>query len=318
MNVVKDYIAIARLDHWVKQIFVLPGIIVALIIFDVNFLHYIFPIILGLFCTSLIASANYVINEWLDADFDRHHPTKNIRPAVCGRVKAKGVYIFYTLLSLAGFSIAYFITFHFFILIIIFWLSGILYNVPPIRTKEKIYIDVLTESLNNPIRLLLGWTIISNNTIPPLSLLLTYWFGGAFLMATKRFSEYRFITREKGEGALIKYRTSFAHYTDTSLLLSSFIYALSSSFFIAIFLTKYRIEFILVLPFFAILFTYYLWLSLKDDVIVQSPEKMYKDRGLIAILLLLLTLIIILSFVDLPLIRELFHLRFYYTSFPVK
>lgn len=313
-NQFKYYIDMARLDHWVKQIFVLPGIIFAILFLDHNFLHFITPVIFGLISTCLIASANYVINEWLDAKFDSYHPTKNTRPAVCGAVSAKGVYLFYIILSFAGLIIAHFITFTFFIFAIVFWLSGVLYNVPPVRTKEKIYIDVLTESLNNPIRLLLGWSTISNNTIPPTSLLLTYWFAGAFLMATKRLSEYRFILSKKGKDALENYRVSFKHYTDTSLLLSSFIYAVLSSFFIAIFLTKYRIEFILALPFFALLFTYYLWLSLKDDVIVQSPEKMYKEKGLILILLIVIILIIILSFVDVPLIQLLFHKKFYYTG----
>ena len=43
---------------------------------------------------------------------------------------------------------------------------GPVYNVPPIRTKEIPYVDVITESFNNPIRLLLGWFAVTAGRIP--------------------------------------------------------------------------------------------------------------------------------------------------------
>jgi hypothetical protein len=39
-----------------------------------------------------MTSANYTINEWLDADFDRHHPIKRDRAAAAGRITARIVY----------------------------------------------------------------------------------------------------------------------------------------------------------------------------------------------------------------------------------
>ena len=36
--------------------------------------------LVSFFCTCMIASANYVINEWLDARFDKYHPTKKNAP----------------------------------------------------------------------------------------------------------------------------------------------------------------------------------------------------------------------------------------------
>jgi len=37
------------------------------------------------------------------------------------------------------------------------WVMGLAYNVPPVRLKGWPYLDVLSESINNPIRLALGW-----------------------------------------------------------------------------------------------------------------------------------------------------------------
>ena len=73
------------------------------------------------------------------------------------------------------------------------WVMGILYNVPPLRTKEWPYLDVLSESVNNPIRLLLGWFALVTTHVPPLSLVISYWMVGAFFMAMKRYAEYRHI-----------------------------------------------------------------------------------------------------------------------------
>jgi len=51
---------------------------------------------------------------------------------------------------------------------------GMCYNIPPIRTKKKVYLDVISESINNPIRLVLGWFIITSAIYPPSSLLFAY------------------------------------------------------------------------------------------------------------------------------------------------
>ena len=64
----KHYVKIARPDHWVKQIFVLPGIVLAFIAVRPNIKDIILPIIIGLIATCFIASANYTINEWLDRE----------------------------------------------------------------------------------------------------------------------------------------------------------------------------------------------------------------------------------------------------------
>src|SRR3546814_15646823 len=73
-----------------------------------------------------------------------------------------------------------------------------MYNLKPLRTTHKAYLDVISESINNPIRLTLGWTMVDPTTLPPSSLLLAYWTGGAFLMGAKRLSEYRDISTEAG------------------------------------------------------------------------------------------------------------------------
>src|SRR6266581_7022231 len=75
------HIQIARIDHWFKNVFVLPGTIVALSI-DPYPLKFALPIrfLLALVAICLIVSSNYVINHVMDAPFDRHYSVKGLCP----------------------------------------------------------------------------------------------------------------------------------------------------------------------------------------------------------------------------------------------
>ena len=295
----KKYIKIMRIDHWIKQLFILPGFICALYLgkYNIN-LNIIITLLIGLFATSLIASANYVINEYLDAEFDKFHPTKSKRPLVEETVKGSIIWILWFILAAIGMLIGYFAINKYFLYMEIWLLiMGILYNVKPIRTKDIFFLDVLSESINNSIRFMLGWFIIPISIVVPISIFLGYWMGGAFLMAIKRYAEYRII-KDKTKAAL--YRKSFKYYTEKSLLTSAFFYAMCSIFFIGIFLIKYKIELILAIPFIVGLFCYYFYISFANDSVVQKPEKLYKEKGLMAYCLFLVIIFIVLMNLKIP------------------
>lgn len=298
----KYYISIARPDHWFKNVFMLPGIVLALE-YDKNVLtnELLLKIALGIVSICLLASANYIINERIDAEFDKYHPKKKNRPFVTQKLKTKWIYIEYTLLVILSISMAYFISTLYLIISLLFLLMGILYNVKPFRTKDRVYIDVLSESVNNPLRLCLGWAIISQS-IPPSSILLSYWMGGAFLMGTKRFAEYRFINDPKLAGL---YRRSFRYYDEKKLLISIVFYALLSSFFLSVFLIKYKIELILSFPLFSILFVWYLNIGFRHDSPVQKPEKLYKEKSFAIFLIFLAIVTFILIKVQIPFLNFL-------------
>ncbi len=309
MNKLKYYIYIARPDHWFKNIFMLPGIALAIVFApQFSFSDYLYQIILAIFSACMIASANYVINEWLDAEFDRHHPVKKDRATVQGHIVGFWVYIEWTLLALAGLGSAMLISKQFFFFSLIFLVMGILYNVRPMRTKDRMYLDVLSEAINNPLRLLLGWSAILDSNLPPSSILISYWMGGAFLMGIKRYGEYRYIDNPETAGL---YRRSFRFYTEEKLLLSSFFYALTSSLFLGVFLVKYRIEFLLSFPFFAILFTWYLHIGMSEDSTVQRPEKLYQQKSFLLFLFFLGALVSVLFFVDIPWLDTLLEVNQY-------
>jgi decaprenyl-phosphate phosphoribosyltransferase len=296
-TIVSNLVAIARPDHWFKNIFMLPGGALALVLTGDPFPGPIGWLLLGLVSTCLIASANYTINEWLDAEFDRHHPIKKYRPSATGQITAKMAYAQWAVLAIIGMGIAFAISINFLLFAAILLAMGIVYNVKPFRTKDRQYLDVLSESVNNALRFLLGWTAIINDVLPPSSILLAYWMGGAYLMAIKRYAEYRFINSPELAG---QYRRSFKYYTEETLLASSFFYALCSAFFLGVFLIKYRIEFLLSIPFLALLFTWYLVIGMRAQSPAQSPEKLYREKAFVLYVAALAGLIVVLFFVHLP------------------
>lgn len=300
-----DYLAIARFHHATKHVFILPGILLAYILRQPVGGDIALHLVLGLSSAVLIASANYVINEWLDREFDAFHPLKSQRSAVRRELSPVLVYIEYAVFAIIGLMLAAAIGGIFLPTAALFLLSGLTYNVRPFRTKDHAYIDVLTESLNNPIRLVLGWTMLDPVSLPPASLLMAYWMGGAFLMASKRLSEYRDLAG-RGELAILhRYRRSFSSYTAENLTISCFLYAILCAFGLAVFLIKYRIEYILVFPFIASLFAIYLWLSLREASVAQRPERLFRSRRLMLAVAVTGAAFVFTSLYDIPQLKLL-------------
>ncbi len=300
-----DFLRLARFDHATKHVFILPGILLAFALRGAQNSDLPYHIALGLICAVAIASANYVINEWLDRDFDRHHPTKSARVSVNVPLNPALVYALWLGFLFAGLLAAFLSSWLMFGVAVVFGLQGVVYNVPPIRSKDRAFLDVISESINNPLRLLIGWAMIDGWTLPPSSILIAYWLGGAFLMAAKRFSEYREIVASHGIDLLVRYRKSFAGYTEASLFVSTFLYAMLSVGLFAVFLTKYRIEYILSLPFLCVLFAVYMSLSMAKSSVAQAPEKIFTSRLLMVATSVFALSVLVLAFVDLPLVEYL-------------
>jgi 4-hydroxybenzoate polyprenyltransferase len=308
----RPYVQIARVDHWFKNVFMCLGVVLALFYEPRLFVAAsVGPLLLATIATCLVASSNYVLNEILDSATDRAHPIKRTRPVAAGAVNVSIAYVEWLLLALIGLRIAMQLNLLFTIAAASLWVMGIVYNVPPLRTKEWPYVDVLSESVNNAIRLLLGWFALVTTTVPPVSLVIAYWMLGAFFMAMKRYAELRHIGDREIAAA---YRRSFRHYTEERLLVSILFYATACALFAGIFIVRYHLELILFAPFAAGVFAYYLKIGMKPDSPVTAPEKLYRERGFFAYMVVATLLFVSLMFTHIPTLYSWFNVEVSHTS----
>ena len=156
-----------------------------------------------------------MINEVLDAPSDRSHPVKRNRPVPSGLVSVPLAYVQWIALMVVGVGLGFVVNVPFALTMLALWVMGCIYNIPPIRSKDLPYLDVLSESINNPLRMLAGWYMTGTAAFAPTSLLVSYWMVGCYFMAIKRYAEYRDIGDPARAAA---YRKSFGYYTLERLL----------------------------------------------------------------------------------------------------
>ena len=303
-NSLPAYLAIARFDHWVKNVFVLPGVVIAFTTSaHPNWAQFSLRFLFGMLAVGLTCSSNYVLNEIMDAPFDKHHPTKRFRPIPSGHVSIPLAYLEWLALMAVGLVLSWAVSLRFMAVMLALWVMAILYNVPPFRTKDIPYLDVVSESINNPLRLLAGWYIVGESLPPPASLIVSYWMIGCYFMAIKRFAEYR----EIADGQVsARYRRSFIHYTEERLLVSILFYASFAMMTFGAFVVRYRLEMVLAFPLVALVMAVYLHLSFQPDSAAQKPELLYREPALLWSVCACSAIMVLLLFVDVPWLYEFF------------
>ena len=302
-----EYVKVLRLDHWLKNIFIFFGHLVALALLPdevpQNTATILARMFLSLIPACLIASANYIINEILDAPFDRMHPTKRLRPVPAGTVKISVLWAIMAVLIVIAFVLAaLWFNAGYLVALGLLLLSGIAYNVEPLRLKDRAYLDVVAESFNNPIRLWLGWfALLPSNYFPPLSIVLAWWFFGALLMAGKRYAEFRFIGDARRSS---DYRKSFRVYTERSLILSMVTYANFFCFCMGIAIAVYRPNLVFVFPLVVVAICVYLHRAMTEEGAKLEPEHLLKSPLVIACTLIVLAISALLAWTKIDLTKS--------------
>lgn len=300
----RGHLAITRMDHWVKNVFVVPGIVVALALGSgPTGVALLWPILNGIAAICLVASSYYTLNEVLDAPYDRGHPLKCHRPVAAGLVRVPLAYAQWLGLGALGVGLGWAVNMPVGLTLLALWLMGCAYNIPPIRTKDLPYLDVISESVNNPLRLLVGWFIVDPGQVPPLSLLLSYWFVGAYFMAVKRFAELREFADPERAAA---YRKSFSFYTEQRLLTSVMFYGSAAMLFLGAFTMRYRLELLLAYPLLALVMAIYFDIAYQENSAAQAPERLYREPRLMVAVILCTLAIALLCFIHLPWLQRLF------------
>jgi len=290
---IEMYREVLRINHWFKNIFVFIGSIAALFYFNIPITFSLLQGAILIFILSCFLSAvNYIINGIVDKPFDAKHPRKKHRAIPMGLLSTKEIALFGCglLLMTLGISL-YFLNIPSTIMLLVFLVAGIIYNIRPLRTKDLPYIDVISEAVNNPIRLLLGWfAVVPDQTMPPLELLFLFWTFGCFLMTAKRYAEFRFLREDS-----VSFRITFKYYSERSLYWAMMFYNLLTMILLFMFSIKYKFDLVFGFPGILIFIIWFLKITDEEDSIVKDPEKIFQKRAFFCYSLTLTGLLLYLS-----------------------
>jgi len=132
---------ILRAYQWVKNLLLFVPFILAYPESDVS---HLWELCLAFVAFSFCASANYIVNDISDIESDRRHPLKKTRPLAAGEISIKQGIGIASVLLLISFSIAYFLTTEFQIILGIYLLLTIAYS---FRFKSIVLLDVIVLGL---------------------------------------------------------------------------------------------------------------------------------------------------------------------------
>lgn len=269
MKINKSYFKLLRINHWFKNVIVLFGFFVALYVYGFStILQLVFLGLGAFFLASVISSVNYIVNQITDSKFDKKHPTKKNRPVPAGEVSVAMSFLISIFLFIACFLISIsFFPFPFTVSLVCLWIAGIVYNVEPIRFKDRPYWDVVNESINNPLRFLIGWFAISS-VLPNISILLSTWTAGAMLMTAKRYDELSYFGSD-----LVPYRETFKSYTLTSLKWMMYFYSSSTIFFLSYYFYIKSPRLLVLIPIYTLFLIWTLYQVISGHACSRSVEK---------------------------------------------
>jgi decaprenyl-phosphate phosphoribosyltransferase len=149
----RSIIALARPEHWVKNMFLfLPAFFAGRLAESEVLLNAL----LGFVAFSFTASAVYVLNDLVDAPQDRNHPDKCRRPIASGEINRLQGRLIGVILLIFGLSLAYFLRPEMLVFSILYFVVNVVYS---LWLKHVAIIDVSLIGLGFLLRVLAGGAV---------------------------------------------------------------------------------------------------------------------------------------------------------------
>ena len=146
----KHYILLLRPHQYVKNAFILFPLFFSLKFNETDLLLNVLAVTL---CFCLVASAIYILNDYLDIEDDRKHPTKKNRPLASGKVPVSHAFIILAILLVVGVGGMALISVQALILTAVYIGNNLLYSY---RFKHIPLLDITMISVGFVLRLFIG------------------------------------------------------------------------------------------------------------------------------------------------------------------
>jgi 4-hydroxybenzoate polyprenyltransferase len=150
----KYWLRVLRVHQYLKNLLLFLPIIAAHQLAQINLL---FPLIIAFISFSLCASAVYIMNDLIDLESDRKHPSKRNRPFASGVVPIQVGVMLTPILLGASFLLASLVDGHFFSWLGIYFLITVAYS---IQLKRLVLFDCLTLATLYTLRIISGGSAI--------------------------------------------------------------------------------------------------------------------------------------------------------------
>jgi decaprenyl-phosphate phosphoribosyltransferase len=219
-------IRLLRLHHWIKNFFLFIPIFFAGEFFNLEKL--IFTSI-GFLAFGFAASTIYILNDILDIEEDRTHPRKSTRPLAAGEVSVKTGYVLFVILAIIALAIAYFVSFNFTIVLLIYIALNVVYS---LGLKNKSILDILILAAGFELRVIAGGVAADVHITQ--WLMVMFFLLALFLAIAKRREDVSLldqegaITRKSASGYNLEFLNGSLIFSSSIIVVAYIMYCLTS------------------------------------------------------------------------------------------
>jgi 4-hydroxybenzoate polyprenyltransferase len=176
---VLDVIKLARVQQYVKNIFIFLPLFFALKITEIALFIDTF---LAFLSFSLTASAIYILNDYFDIEQDKKHPIKKNRPLASGNISKVHALLIMTLLLILGLSLMFYLSLSATKILVLYVGMNIAYSA---YFKHKVVIDITIIAIGFVLRIFVG-SIVSNVTLSMWIVIMTFLLALFMALAKRR------------------------------------------------------------------------------------------------------------------------------------
>jgi len=177
----KEYLKLARVNHWIKNGFVFVPLLFSKNLFDINLF---FEAAISFLVFGLVSSSIYVFNDICDVEADRKHSQKKSRPIAGGKISIKSGWYLIALLVFVSIPILFRFSSGFVFVILFYFILNIFYS---LYLKKIVLVDIFSIAGGFILRVLAGAFAI--NVEVSSWLILSTLFISLFIAIIKRKSE---------------------------------------------------------------------------------------------------------------------------------